>query len=71
MRLTYETMMASSRDAGNMSMRKAGRKVWNIDDWNAAAAVCDRLAPYLIAEQLGCPVAEARARMNPHAPEPL
>lgn len=35
--ITYDTLMAASRDAGNRSMRRAGRFQWNLDDWNAAA----------------------------------
>lgn len=27
---------AAGRDAGNRSMRRAGRSAWNEDDWNAA-----------------------------------
>jgi len=34
---------ASAWDAGNMSMRKAGRTKWSRADWNAAAATQDRL----------------------------
>jgi hypothetical protein len=45
--LTYEMLMAASRDAGNASMRKAGRSKWSRRDWNAACAVADRLRPYL------------------------
>ncbi len=37
-RLTPEIINAIGRDAGNASMRKAGRKAWNLDDWNAAVA---------------------------------
>ena len=51
--LTYELLMASSRDAGNASMRKAGRTAWNLDDWNASAKVAEKLFPYLLTpEQL-------------------
>jgi hypothetical protein len=35
-KMTYELAMALSRDAGNRSMRKAGRFVWNDADWNAS-----------------------------------
>lgn len=45
--LTYPLLMAASRDAGNASMRKAGRTAWNEDDWNAACEVSDRLWPML------------------------
>lgn len=43
MPLTYKIAMAAGRDAGNRSMRAAGRKVWSEADWNAAAAVTARL----------------------------
>jgi hypothetical protein len=36
-------MRAAARDAGNRSMRRAGRNAWDADDWNHAAAVYDRL----------------------------
>jgi hypothetical protein len=41
--MTYKIAMAAGRDAGNRSMRKAGRTSWNEDDWNAAAAETERL----------------------------
>jgi len=41
--LTYSLAMAASRDAGNRSMRKAGRKRWNVADWNVAAEVFNRI----------------------------
>lgn len=34
---------AAAQDAGNRSMRRAGRTKWNADDWNAAAAAHERL----------------------------
>ena len=34
---------ASGQDAGNASMRAAGRIKWNDDDWNAAAGTQERL----------------------------
>lgn len=34
---------AAGRDAGNRSMRAAGRTAWNADDWNAAAEVTARV----------------------------
>jgi hypothetical protein len=30
---------AAGQDAGNASMKAAGRIAWNADDWNAATAV--------------------------------
>lgn len=43
MRLTYDLAMAAGRDAGNRSMRKAGRSAWNREDWGAAAECTNRL----------------------------
>jgi hypothetical protein len=34
---------AAGRDAGNRSMRTAGRTRWNETDWNAAAEVANML----------------------------
>ena len=41
--ITYELAMPAGQDAGNRSMRHAGRAVWNEEDWNIAAAVVERL----------------------------
>lgn len=41
--VTYEIAQAAGRDAGNRSMRAAGRTRWNDEDYNAAVAVRDRL----------------------------
>lgn len=41
--LTPTIAYAAGTDAGNASMRKAGRKKWNLDDRNAAAEVTCRL----------------------------
>ena len=46
MRFTREMAYAAGRDAGNRSMRKAGRTAWSKDDYNAAAAECARLMPF-------------------------
>ena len=35
---------AAGRDAGNRSMRAAGRTVWNADDYDAAQETYERLA---------------------------
>lgn len=45
--LTLPLCYAAGRDAGNRSMRKAGRTAWNEDDYNAAAEVFARLALHL------------------------
>lgn len=46
--LTYEAIMAAARDAGNASMRKAGRKHWSKADWAIACAVSCRLQKLLV-----------------------
>ncbi len=43
LKLTYNICMAAGKDAGNRNMRKHGRKAWNVDDWNAAAEVSNKL----------------------------
>lgn len=47
---TYSLAMAAGQDAANAQMRKAGRKRWNLDDWNLAAATFERLFPLDIQE---------------------
>ncbi len=42
-KLTYEIARTAGHDAGNRSMRKAGRTMWNIDDYNTAARETGRL----------------------------
>jgi len=46
MTFTREMCYATARDAGNRSMRKAGRKVWAQTDYNAACAEFERLIPF-------------------------
>lgn len=41
--LTQDLARAAATDAGNRSMRKAGRTKWDADDFNAAAQEYDRL----------------------------
>lgn len=41
----YDMAMAAARDEGNRHMRKAGRKVWNVDDYNAMCTEFSRLMP--------------------------
>lgn len=43
MSLTPSIIMAAAQDAGNRSMRKAGRTNWSLEDWNVAAEVAARL----------------------------
>lgn len=43
--MTYDLAMAAAWDAANRSMRKAGRKVWSVDDYNAAVDEFYRLMP--------------------------
>jgi hypothetical protein len=40
---TYAIAMAAGRDAGNKSMKAAGRSAWNEEDWDAAAAITEML----------------------------
>lgn len=47
MTLTKVMAYAAGQDAGNASMRKAGRIEWNEDDFNAAAAEFARLVEFL------------------------
>ena len=37
---------AAGLDAGNRSMRAGGRKVWAVNDFNAASAEVERLMPF-------------------------
>jgi hypothetical protein len=41
--MTYHIAMAAGRDAGNRSMKAAGRTKWNEDDWDAAAATTEQI----------------------------
>jgi len=41
--LTREIAYAAGMDAGNRSMRRAGRKTWSLEDRNAAATETNRL----------------------------
>lgn len=43
MPVTHTLAMAAGRDAGNRSMRAAGRTSWSREDWNAAAAVTRKM----------------------------
>lgn len=43
--LTRKLAWASSTDAGNRSMRKAGRDKWDQEDYNAAVDEFNRLWP--------------------------
>ena len=40
---TYTLAMAAAKDAANSRMRKAGRKKWNVGDWNFMCETFDRL----------------------------
>lgn len=44
MTLTKTMIYAAARDAGNRSMRKGGRTVWAVCDYNAACAEFARLS---------------------------
>lgn len=41
--LTKELANAASLDAGNASMRRAGRTKWSVDDYNSACKEQNRL----------------------------
>ena len=43
--ITYEIAHAAGWDAGNRSMRSAGRLHWNEEDYNACWAEFNRLYP--------------------------
>ena len=43
--LTRDLAWSASLDAGNRSMRKAGRTAWNEDDYNTAVDEFNRLWP--------------------------
>jgi hypothetical protein len=43
--MTRKLAWAIATDAGNASMRAAGRANWNDDDYNAAVEVFNRLWP--------------------------
>jgi hypothetical protein len=43
--LDMNVVSAAAMDAGNRSMRKGGRKIWNEQDFNAASAEFTRLIP--------------------------
>jgi hypothetical protein len=43
MKITKALAMAVARDAGNRSMRAAGRTVWAVADYNEACRTFDRL----------------------------
>ena len=41
--LDYDLCMAAGQDAGNRNMRKHGRTAWDIDDWNVATELANKL----------------------------
>lgn len=49
MELNRKLIYAAARDAGNRSMRKAGRSVWSADDFDAAASEFARLTAIALA----------------------
>ena len=59
--LTQEFINASSMDAGNRSMRAAGRAAWNEADALAAQAVINRLLPHFLVDRFGVSLSDARA----------
>lgn len=51
--LTFQLVFAAGRDAGNRSMRAAGRKKWIQADYNAACREFRRLNKILKTEERG------------------
>lgn len=51
--LTPTIARAAGWDAGNTNMRNAGRKKWNVEDWNKAAEVTNQLF-----RRMGYPIPE-------------
>lgn len=43
--MTYDIAMGAGQDAGNRSMRRAGRTAWSEDDYNVAVEEFNRLWP--------------------------
>lgn len=43
--ITQALINSAATDAGNRSMRSAGRSKWNDEDYNAAVAEHERLCP--------------------------
>jgi hypothetical protein len=50
--MTREVVWCAAIDAGDRSMRAAGRPSWNDDDWNAMVREFNRLCPESGAEPL-------------------
>ena len=46
MKMSIEIARAAAWDAGNRSMKAAGRSAWSGEDWDAACAEIDRLMPH-------------------------
>lgn len=45
--MTKAIAYAAGRDVANRAMRKAGRKKWSREDYNAACAEVERLMPFV------------------------
>ena len=45
LKMTYKLAHAAGTDAANRNMRSEGRKVWNAEDAEIAAATLNRLYP--------------------------
>jgi hypothetical protein len=56
--LTPELAYASGKDAGNRSMRKAGRTAWNEEDANVAAELTNRLLIHTYPEHMQAAIRE-------------
>jgi hypothetical protein len=51
-KLDQELVRAYATDEGNRSMRKAGRKAWNEDDYNVAARTYNELLEKILNPEL-------------------
>lgn len=65
MTLTPNLAYASGMDAGNSSMRKAGRKRWNQQDKNTAAQETNRLLGILYPETITFMIRDGLLRETP------
>ena len=68
--MTREEMWRASVAAGDQSMREAGRKSWNDDDWRALVVEFDRLSPPLELMPTAVIRAEVNRRTARESPKP-
>jgi len=58
--LTREIAYAAGWDVSNRSMQKAGRNKWNMDDWNEAAKIINKLLDLIEQRKLAAMCTSAR-----------